>query len=328
MSNDDSRNGTDGRPADAFRPRAGRAASTPPGEVAPWQGGEVDPAGRGAELDQPNPVRHAGDQGQPRHSASMTIRMPAQEPVSAKKTVRVRRSVLMVLICLIVLLAVAIVALVKFLPARTSTALAVPDKATSSPSASATQPSPADSATSASSSPSAASSSSASSPAASATATASSSASTIAAPGGAAGAPLADLSALDPVNQSYISSLSTGPQQIGSITYQDSVRFTCDTTSGYLVYDVAGYKYLTTLIGIPSDASNATGNAMTITFYKDGSATQLMTPITVSLDHPQSVHLNLQGASQLEVACSAISTTNQDSEYMDVAFGNATIGPS
>jgi hypothetical protein len=237
----------------------------------------------------------------------------------------------MLLICLIVLLVVAIVALVKFLPARTTTALAT--QATGSPSASATQPSPAASATSASSSPSAASSSpasspAASSPAASATAAASASGSTVAAPGGAAGAPLADLSALNPVNQSYISSLSTGPQQIGSTTYQDSVRFTCDAPSGYLVYDVAGYKYLTTLIGIPSDASNATGNTMTITFYKDGSASQLMTPVTVSLDHPQSVHLNLQGASQLEVACSAISTTSQDSEYMDVAFGNATIGPS
>jgi hypothetical protein len=328
MRNDDTRNGANGGPADAIRPQAGRNAARVPGEVAPWQGGEVDSVGRGADLDQPNPARPAGDEGQPRHSASVTVRMPAQEPVSGKKTVRVRRSLLMTLVCLIVLLVVAIVALVKFLPAHTSTALAVQDKATSSPRASATRPSPADSATSASSSPSTASSPAASSPAASATAAATSSGSTVVAPGGAAGAPLADLSALNPVNQSYISSLSTGPQQIGSITYQDSVRFTCDTPSGYLVYDVAGYKYLTTLIGIPSDASNATGNTMTITFYKDGSATQLMTPVTVSLDHPQSVHLNLQGASQLEVACSAISTTSQDSEYMDVAFGNATIGPS
>ncbi len=71
------------------------------------------------------------------------------------------------------------------------------------------------------------------------------------------------------------------------------------------------YKYLTTLIGIPSNASNAVGNAMTITFHKDGSATQLSSPVTVSLDHRQSVHLNLQGSSQLEISCSAIKTTSQ-----------------
>jgi hypothetical protein len=67
---------------------------------------------------------------------------------------------------------------------------------------------------------------------------------------------------------------------------------------------------------------------MTITFYKDGSATQLSSPVTVTLDHPQSIHLNLQGSSQLEVACSAINTSNQQTAYMDVALGNATIGPN
>ncbi len=36
---------------------------------------------------------------------------------------------------------------------------------------------------------------------------------------------------------------------------------------------MAGYKYLTTLIGIPSNAANGAGNAMTITFYEDGSTT-------------------------------------------------------
>ncbi len=325
MRNDNTRNGADGRSAgtgDAFSPWAGRDAPTAAGEVTPWQDGELDPAERGADLNQP---RHGGADPA-RQPASVTIRMPVQEPAHAKKTVRMRRSVLTVLICLILLLALAVVALVKYLPAHQSTALATQDKTTGTPSASATQPSPAASASSASASPSAAGSSPASSPAASASG-AGSSASAIAAPGGAAGAPLADLSALNPVEQNGIGDLSTGPQQIGPTNYEDSVRFTC-YASGDVVYDVAGYKYLTTLIGVPSDASNAAGNAMTITFYKDGSATQLMAPVTVSLDHPQSVHLNLQGSSQLEVACSAINTTNQDSEYMDVAFGNATIGSS
>lgn len=147
--------------------------------------------------------------------------------------------------------------------------------------------------------------------------------SAVAADGGGAGAPLADLSALTPVTQNNISAQSTGPEQIGSTTYEDSVRFSCESgdgeNSGDMIYDVAGYKYLTTLIGIPSDASNGSGNAMTITFYKDGSATQLSSPVT--LDHPQSVHLDLQGSSQLEISCSAINTTSQQATEMDVALG-------
>ena len=66
---------------------------------------------------------------------------------------------------------------------------------------------------------------------------------------------------------------------------------------------------------------------MTITFFRDGSS-QLGGPITVTLDHPQSVHLNLQGASQLEIACSGTSVTNDSSVSMDVVLGNATLGPN
>lgn len=111
--------------------------------------------------------------------------------------------------------------------------------------------------------------------------------------------------------------------------YQDSVGFTCDTYGNLanFVYDVAGYKYLTALVGVPSDATNAAGNAMTITFFKDGS-TQLGQPITVSLDHPQSVHLPLQDASQLQISCNATNVTSHQPVDMDAALGNATIGPS
>jgi hypothetical protein len=80
--------------------------------------------------------------------------------------------------------------------------------------------------------------------------------------------------------------------------------------------------------GIPSSASNAAGNSMTVTFFTDGSSTQLGSPVTVSLDHPQSVHLNLDGSSQLEIACAAISQTSHSAVSMDGALGNATIGPS
>jgi hypothetical protein len=151
----------------------------------------------------------------------------------------------------------------------------------------------------------------------------------VAAAGGGPGSPVANLSALTVLNDTYVSNLSNGPEQIGAVTYQDSVGFTCDTSGNLanFVYDVAGYKYLTAFIGVPSDSTNAAGNAMTITFFKDGS-TQLGQPITVSLDHPQSVHLPLQDASQLQISCNATNVTSHQAVLMDAALGNATIGPS
>jgi hypothetical protein len=126
-----------------------------------------------------------------------------------------------------------------------------------------------------------------------------------------------------------ISGPNPGPEQIGATIYQNSVGFTCYSGGpSYIDYNEAGYKFLTALIGIPSGASNAAGNSMTITFFKDGSSTQLGSPVTVSLDHPQSVHLNLDGSSQVEIACAAISQTSHSPVSMDGALGNATIGPS
>jgi hypothetical protein len=131
------------------------------------------------------------------------------------------------------------------------------------------------------------------------------------------------------VQASNISGPNPGPQQIGATIYQNSVGFTCYSGGpSYMVYNVAGYKFLNALIGIPSGASNAAGNSMSITFFKDGSSTQLGSPVTVSLDHPQSVHLNLDGSSQLEISCAAISQTSHSPVSMDGALGNATIGPS
>lgn len=291
------------------------------GEVVPWEGGPL------TDRDSSQPV--------PAYGRSGTGTTPRGEP----KVVRLRKSVLIWLICLLVVAVLAIVGLVRYLPAHKTTANAVATtSAKASPSA--TQPSPSQSASSSAPSTDASSTPSTGASSAAAGATDSSSpgsnaspaptTSAVAATGGGPGAPIADLSALTPVSTSYVSNQSTGPEQIGATTYEDSVRFTCDSygSKAGVIYNVAGYKYLTTLIGIPSDASNGAGNAMTITFYKDGSATQLSTPVTVTLDHPQNVHLNLQGSSQLEISCSAIDTTNQQSTYMDVAFGNATIGPN
>jgi hypothetical protein len=314
---------------DATRPDS----FSPNGEILPWDGGTM--AGNMGDT-------ATGAPGQARRDADITVRLPpAGTPPDRRdgpKVVKVRRSMLIWLVCLLLLAAVAIAGLVRYLPARTTAAAAAKASslATASTAASAsTQASatPAASATAASSGAASPAASSGASPAASGGAspgasTPSAQPGAIAAGGGGVGAPIADLSALTPVTTSDITNPTTGPQQIGATTYEDSVRFTCYGGGGDIVYDVAGYKFLTALVGIPSDASNAVGNAMTITFNKDGSANQLSTPVTISLDHPQSIHLNLQGSSQLEVACSAINTTSQNQQSMDVAFGNATLGPS
>jgi hypothetical protein len=234
---------------------------------------------------------------------------------------RRHRSVLIVLLALLVVAILAIVLLVVTRPTKSSPP---PDRASTTPSA--TSPSP--SATESSASPTAVPATTAgTSPGASTQPGAVPS--TVGATGGGAGAQVADLSALTSVQASNISGPNPGPEQIGATIYQNSVGFTCYSGGpSYIDYNVAGYKFLTALIGIPSGASNAAGNSMTITFFKDGSSTQLGSPVTVSLDHPQSVHLNLDGSSQLEIACAAISQTSHSPVSMDGALGNATIGPS
>jgi hypothetical protein len=289
------------------------------GEVVPWEDGT--PADRIDGHPGPAARRDPID-------VAISQRTAAQRP--EPKVVRVRRSLLLWLVCLLVIAVVVIFGLVRYLPTHQTTANTQPTtSAKATPSA--TQPSPVEPVTSAGSSDEASpGATEGSNPGTSASPGLTTSA--VPAAGGGPGAPIADLSALTPVTQNDISTPSTGPEQIGSTTYEDSVRLTCYSGSGTnqsnIIYDVADYKYLNTVIGIPSNASNAAGNAMTITFYKDGSATQLGSPVTVTLDHPQSVHLNLQDSSQLDIACGAINTTSQQSTYMDVAFGNATIGPN
>jgi hypothetical protein len=168
-------------------------------------------------------------------------------------------------------------------------------------------------------------------PGSAASASATGTANTVAAAGGGPGSAITNLSALTPVQNDYAGNFSTGPEQIGATIYADSVRFTCEQGQGTgsdLIYNVAGYKFLNGTLGVPSDATNAAGNSATITFFRDGSTAQLGRAITISLDHPQTVHLDLQGSSQLEIECIAANATSHSSVDMDVALGNATIGPS
>jgi hypothetical protein len=266
-------------------------------EVMPWDGG---------------PVTAGGEPTRPAEVIVARYDVPNGRPPGGRR----QRSALIVLLSLLVVAILAIVLLVVTRPAKSP----VSNRASASPSTSATSPSPSASGTEPSANPAAttgASTQPASAP------------STVGATGGGAGAQVADLSALTAVQTNNISGPNLGPEQIGATIYQNSVGFTCYTGGpSYIDYNVAGYKFLNALIGIPSSASNAAGNSMTITFFKDGSSAQLGSPVTVSLDHPQSVHLNLDGSSQLEIACAAISQTSHSPVSMDGALGNATIGPS
>ncbi len=285
------------------------------------QDGEVVPYDTNAMQSGGEPTRHA-EVIASRYDAGRDDARPYDRPNGRPPKGRGHR---VIVILLLALLLAAILAVVVLLLNRSKAAPAAA-KSTTTPSASASSPRPSPPSTS--SSPAASPGTTAgTSPGASLSPGTSSS--TIAAGGGGAGAVVANLSALTPLNQTEISSVSDGPEQIGATTYQNSVGFTCDTSGNQanMVYDVANYKFLTTVIGIPSNAANAAGNTMTITFLKDGS-TQIGDPITVSLDHPQSVHLDLQGASQLEMTCNAINVNSHQEVYMDAALGNATIGPS
>lgn len=142
-----------------------------------------------------------------------------------------------------------------------------------------------------------------------------------------------DLSSLTPVQSSVDGFTTNGPQQIGTTTYADAIRFSCSAPiSGFgynsLVYAVAGYQTLDATFGIPDNASNAAGNSATIKFSKDGGSTELGQPITIGLDRPQRVSLPLQGSSQLEISCVAANQTGSNGDDIDVAIGEATLSPS
>jgi hypothetical protein len=155
---------------------------------------------------------------------------------------------------------------------------------------------------------------------------------TIAADGGGPGSPIANLSELTPVQEFNVSKVSSGPVRIGTTTYTDSVRFTCDSgghdSSGDLDYVVTGYGSMSAVVGVPSDDTSAAGDTMTVSFFNNGAGPQTSDPVVVSLGHPQAVHLRLSGSSQLEISCSAVRTATQSARYMQLALANATIGPS
>lgn len=121
---------------------------------------------------------------------------------------------------------------------------------------------------------------------------------------------------------------TNGSVQIGRTTYARSIWFQCTGGAGaYFIYNVADFNFLDTTIGVPNNSVGAANNTATISFLKNGSTTQLAPPVSDVLGQTQPVHINLQGADQLEIQC----TTNSsqiNAPSMEVALGNATFGPS
>jgi hypothetical protein len=145
-------------------------------------------------------------------------------------------------------------------------------------------------------------------------------------------APGTELSALTPLQSSTVDQLTTGQsQQVGTKTYANAVRFSCSDPSpgiwsyNELVYEVAGDTAFDATFGVPDNASNGTGNSATITFYRDGGSTRMGNSFTVALDAPSHIHLNLQGASQLEIYCSAAKQYGGSGDDIDMAIVNGTL---
>jgi hypothetical protein len=131
------------------------------------------------------------------------------------------------------------------------------------------------------------------------------------------------LSTLTPVPNIDIWGAPTeAPQQIGTVTYPDSIRFSCGIAGSpsTLVYDVAGYRALRLTLGVPNNAADAAGNSAAVQFLRAGASTQLIPQVTVALDQAQPVTVPLSGTAQLAINC-----TTTSSAAFDIVLGNATL---
>jgi hypothetical protein len=137
-----------------------------------------------------------------------------------------------------------------------------------------------------------------------------------------------NLSDLNPVDKHFSLGPDIGTAGLGSANYPNSITLHCGSFGGdYITYDVAGYSTLDATVGVPNDFGGAIGRTGTVTFF-GGGARQLGQPLTVSLDHPQRVHIDLPGGSQLKITCAGYDTTAHASSFIDVVLGSATLSSS
>jgi hypothetical protein len=113
--------------------------------------------------------------------------------------------------------------------------------------------------------------------------------------------------------------VTKGSRHFGTTTYENSVTISC---SGSLTYDVVGSKALDAIVGIDNDSADGADASVTVQFIGDdihlGGA-------TVSIDHPQPIHVPLQGKSQLVISCTSTGSGSLDPE---VTLGAPSLEPA
>lgn len=122
--------------------------------------------------------------------------------------------------------------------------------------------------------------------------------------------------------------IDTGQQVITARQYTKSVLFYCDGGSGDqpdVAYDVAGSSSFTAVVGIPDNMTNATDVTATVTFTNE-SDQRLGHSVQVSLGHPASVRLPINGVTQLGITCVGRDIrTGKQTNGFQVAIGNPRV---
>lgn len=146
--------------------------------------------------------------------------------------------------------------------------------------------------------------------------------------GGTSLSPAGYLSALQPtVDQAEV---QNGQQTMSAKSYPNSVTFQCDGPQGSEnpadeAWDIAGNTLFTAVVGIPDNATDATGLDETVIFASQN-GTQLGKPVVISLGSPAQVSLNVSGVTQLQVTCTGVSEPgHQQEDGNQLTLGNAHI---
>jgi hypothetical protein len=122
--------------------------------------------------------------------------------------------------------------------------------------------------------------------------------------------------------------VSTGQQVISAKQYTKSVLFDCEGGNGDqpdVAYDVAGSSAFTAVVGIPDNMTNATDVTATVTITNEADQ-RLGHSVQVSLGHPATVRLPINGVTQLGITCVGRDVrTGQQTTGFQVAIGNPRV---
>ncbi len=108
--------------------------------------------------------------------------------------------------------------------------------------------------------------------------------------------------------------------QISGTDYPYSSRFYCPN-SYPIDWNVAGYSTFTTTLGVPDNASGATGATITMTFSDQNG--KVLSVNKTAIGQPATVHIPLSGVDRLVISCNR--TANNGGGYNFVALGNAAV---